>query len=114
MTHGDYRLDNLMFASDDGGYPIAAVDWQTPGHGSASGDVSYFLGAGPLPEVRREIERGLVDQYCAALADYGVDQTAASCTEQGKPWYQPSPVKRKLAVVVPAAIGTKYDAACST
>ncbi len=73
VTHGDYRLDNLMFASADGGYPVATVDWQTPGHGPASGDVSYFLGAGPLPEVRREIERPLVDRYCAALADYGVD-----------------------------------------
>lgn len=73
VTHGDYRLDNLMFASEAGGYPIAAVDWQTPGHGSASGDVSYFLGAGPLPEVRRDIERGLVDEYLGALAEYGVD-----------------------------------------
>ena len=72
VTHGDYRLDNLMFGSAAGGYPVATVDWQTPGHGSASGDVSYFLGAGPLPEVRREIERGLVDEYCLALADYGV------------------------------------------
>ena len=72
VTHGDYRLDNLMFASPRGGCPVAAVDWQTPGHGPASGDVSYFLGAGPSPEVRREIERGLVDDYCAALAAYGV------------------------------------------
>lgn len=82
VTHGDYRLDNLMFASAAGGYPIAAVDWQTPGHGSASGDVSYFLGAGPQPEVRREIERGLVDQYCAALADYGVDVDGAEFWRQ--------------------------------
>ncbi|MDO8389839.1 MAG: phosphotransferase [Actinomycetota bacterium] len=72
VTHGDYRLDNLMFRSAVGGYPVAAVDWQTPGHGSASGDVSYFMGAGPLPEVRREIERGLVEEYCAALDAYGV------------------------------------------
>jgi hypothetical protein len=35
-------------------------------------DVSYFLGAGPVPEERRRIERDLVDQYGAALADYGV------------------------------------------
>ncbi len=72
VTHGDYRLDNLMFASAQGGYPVAAVDWQTPGHGPASGDVSYFLGAGPLPEERRRIERDLVAEYCAALAGYGV------------------------------------------
>ncbi len=72
VTHGDYRLDNLMFASPAGGATIAAVDWQTPGHGAASTDVSYFMSAGPLPEDRRAIERGLVDEYGAALAGYGV------------------------------------------
>ncbi|MFZ4720193.1 MAG: phosphotransferase [Ilumatobacteraceae bacterium] len=72
VTHGDYRLDNLMFGTDRGGYPVSAVDWQTPGHGPASADVSYFMGAGPLPEVRREIERGVVDAYIDALAGYGV------------------------------------------
>jgi hypothetical protein len=49
VTHGDYRLDNLMFATAEGGYPVAAVDWQTPGHGPALADVSYFMGAGLLP-----------------------------------------------------------------
>ena len=72
VTHGDYRLDNLMFASPQGGAPIAAVDWQTPGHGLGITDVSYFLGAGPLPEERRLIERDLVEEYGQALAEYGV------------------------------------------
>jgi len=72
ITHGDYRLDNLMFATPEGGYPVAAVDWQTPGQGPAAADVSYFLGAGPLVEVRREIERGLVHDYGQSLAEYGV------------------------------------------
>ncbi len=76
VTHGDYRLDNLMFESPLGGYPVAAVDWQTPGQGPASADVSYFMGAGPLPEVRREIERGVVDDYLGALAAYGVHVAA--------------------------------------
>jgi Phosphotransferase enzyme family len=72
VTHGDYRLDNLMFASAAGGATIAAVDWQTPGHGLGITDVSYFLGAGVVPAERRQIERDLVDQYGQALADYGV------------------------------------------
>jgi Phosphotransferase enzyme family len=72
VTHGDYRLDNLMFAGPAGGAPIAAVDWQTPGHGLGITDVSYFLGAGVLPTERRQIERGLVDDYGEALAGYGV------------------------------------------
>ena len=72
VTHGDYRLDNLMFRAEHGGYPVAVVDWQTPGHGAASSDVSYFLGAGPLPDLRREIERDLVESYCGALVEYGI------------------------------------------
>jgi hypothetical protein len=72
VTHGDYRLDNLMFAGPQGGAPIAAVDWQTPGHGLGITDVSYFLGAGPQPEERRSIERDLVDEYGQALAEYAV------------------------------------------
>ena len=72
VTHGDYRLDNLMFAGPSGGAPIAAVDWQTPGHGLGITDVSYFLGGGVQPGQRREIERDLVDQYCQALDGYGV------------------------------------------
>jgi hypothetical protein len=76
VTHGDYRLDNLMFAGPDGGYPVAAVDWQTPGHGLAMGDVSYFMGAGLLPAQRREVERELVDAYGTELAVYDVDVDA--------------------------------------
>jgi hypothetical protein len=73
VTHGDYRLDNLMFATAEGGAPITAVDWQTPGHGSGIADVSYFLGAGPLPADRAEIERELVVEYADVLrSDYGV------------------------------------------
>ncbi len=76
VTHGDYRLDNLMFGNLVDGSTIAAVDWQTPGHGLGITDVSYFLGAGVLPEERRRIERDLVDQYGLALAGYGVDVDA--------------------------------------
>jgi hypothetical protein len=72
VTHGDYRLDNLMFGGEQGGYPISVVDWQTPGHGPASGDVSYFMGAGPWPNVRSEIERDLIAEYLNALGAYGV------------------------------------------
>jgi aminoglycoside phosphotransferase (APT) family kinase protein len=33
IVHGDFRLDNLMFASPEGGAVITTVDWQSPGHG---------------------------------------------------------------------------------
>jgi hypothetical protein len=74
ITHGDYRLDNLMFATAAGGAPIAIVDWQTPGQGPALGDVSYFMGAGPLPDQRAKIERQLIADYAEALRrDYKVE-----------------------------------------
>jgi hypothetical protein len=76
VTHGDYRLDNLLFATPAGGPPVTAVDWQTPGHGGPVGDLAYFLGAGLVPAARREAEAELVEAYRAALAAGGVDVDA--------------------------------------
>ena len=73
VVHGDYRLDNLLFATPDGGPPVTAVDWQTPGHGTPVADLAYFCGAGLLPAVRREHEAVLVDAYADALRDHDVD-----------------------------------------
>ncbi len=72
VTHGDYRLDNMMFGTPEGGHPLAVVDWQTPGHQMAAGDLAYFLGAGLLPEQRRAHERDLVAGYHAGLLAGGV------------------------------------------
>lgn len=71
ITHGDYRLDNLLFATTPDGVPCAVVDWQTPGHGNGVSDLAYFIGAGLLPENRRLFEWQLVDQYIAGLESYG-------------------------------------------
>ena len=71
ITHGDYRLDNLLFATTPDGVPCAVVDWQTPGHGNGVSDLAYFIGAGLLPEARRVHEWNLVDQYIAGLESYG-------------------------------------------
>lgn len=72
VTHGDYRLDNLLFATEAGGPPVTAVDWQTPGHGGPIGDLAYFLGAGLHPEDRRRAESELLTVYRNGLADGGV------------------------------------------
>ncbi len=71
VTHGDYRLDNLLFATEAGGVECAVVDWQTPGHGNGVSDLAYFIGAGLLPEDRRRFEWELVDRYIAGLESYG-------------------------------------------
>lgn len=82
LCHGDYRLDNLLFATPAGGPPVAVVDWQTPNQGQAAVDVSYFLSAAVAPDVRRSIEGDLVDDYLVALGRYGVDCEASDFRRQ--------------------------------
>ncbi len=71
-VHGDYRLDNLMFATATGGAPVAAVDWQTLAIGHPGRDVAYFLGNAMAPALRRTHEETLVGAYHRALLDFGV------------------------------------------
>jgi len=79
VVHGDYRLDNLLFAAD-GPTVRGVVDWQTCTLGSALDDVAYFVGAGLLPEVRREHEDALVRRYHERLvAQPGVDLSWDDC-----------------------------------
>jgi hypothetical protein len=73
ITHGDYRLDNLLFGTPAGGPAVTAVDWQTPGHGPPVADLAYFLGAGLLSDERSIAERSLLDRYADALAERSVD-----------------------------------------
>jgi len=75
LVHVDYRLDNLLIDESQNPPRIHAVDWQSITLGRALSDVAYFLGAGLLPEVRREVEEEIVREYhdglCAAgVADY--------------------------------------------
>jgi aminoglycoside/choline kinase family phosphotransferase len=72
VVHGDYRLDNLLFAAGPDATPIAVVDWQTCTHGPALQDVGYFIGAGLLPDERREVEDELVRGYHAGIEAAGV------------------------------------------
>lgn len=72
VTHGDYRLDNMLFGTADGGPPLAVVDWQTATTGPALADASYFLGASLLPDDRRAHEERLIADYYQALVAGGV------------------------------------------
>jgi hypothetical protein len=73
LVHTDYRLDNMLFGTAEGGPPITVVDWGSPAHSTPVTDLSYFLGAGLLPEDRRIHERELLEVYTQGLAAYGVD-----------------------------------------
>lgn len=69
VTHGDYRLDNLLLGPDGA---VAVVDWQTCSDGVGPTDAAYFLGAGLAADVRREHEQALVRGYHDGLVEAGV------------------------------------------
>ncbi len=73
LVHGDYRLDNMLFATAAGGPPVAIVDWQTVAHGFGVADLSYFVGAGLTVEDRRVHEEDLVRTYLDAMNAAGID-----------------------------------------
>mgnify|MGYP001978370672 FL=1 len=65
LVHGDFRLDNLMFAPPDKEItpPVVVVDWQTVAHSHGAHDVSYFVGSAFEPDIRRQHEEQLVSHY---------------------------------------------------
>ncbi len=78
IVHGDYRLDNLLLGP--GPDDVAVVDWQTIAFGTAASDAAYFIGAGLLPDVRREHEDDLLRAYYDDLVTAGVkDFTWEEC-----------------------------------
>jgi Phosphotransferase enzyme family len=77
LVHGDYRLDNLMFATPAGGPPCTAVDWQLVAVGLPARDLGFFLGTGLQPDERARHERALVAAYHDALVAHGVGSYSA-------------------------------------
>ncbi|HEX4126847.1 MAG TPA: aminoglycoside phosphotransferase family protein [Acidimicrobiales bacterium] len=69
-THGDFRLDNLLFQA--GTTRPVVVDWQTLAWGPGSTDVAYFVGGCLSAEDRRAHELELLAGYHEALCRRGV------------------------------------------
>ncbi len=72
LVHNDFRPDNMMFRTADGGYPVAVVDWQSYGYGGCMADVSYFMAGALGRDERRAHEDRLLRGYHARLIALGV------------------------------------------
>ena len=72
LIHQDFRPDNMMFASAEGGHPFTMLDWQSIAYGPGATDIAYFLAGAIGAEERRKHERELVDHYLAGLRPLGV------------------------------------------
>ncbi len=74
ITHGDFRLDNLLFGhTPEGKATVAVVDFQGVSLGPGTSDLAYFLGASLLPEARRDNEDELVRIYHHAMTASGAE-----------------------------------------
>jgi hypothetical protein len=71
LVHGDYRLDNMLFAARGRPRALTVVDWQTLSWGPILLDVAYFLGGGLSVERRRAHEEALLRTYHAAMLARG-------------------------------------------
>lgn len=67
LTHGDYRLDNMLFGQEGADRAFTIVDWQTVSYGAMMNDVSYFIGGSLTPENRRNWSEELVQLYYEGL-----------------------------------------------
>lgn len=80
LTHGDHRLDNLLFNLNDLDRPVTVVDWQTLAVRNPVADISYLVGTSVQADVRRDVEHEIVAHYHDQLVALGVaDYDLATC-----------------------------------
>ena len=68
LTHGDMRLDNMLFSDADG--RTILLDWQTAAAGPPMGDIAYCISTSlAQADARAAMEKQLVAAYHAKLGD---------------------------------------------
>ena len=72
LIHGDFRMENLLYGTQDDHTPIVIIDWQGPLLGWGMVDVCLLLGQSTQTSVRRQHERELLQRYHQGLANLDV------------------------------------------
>lgn len=78
IQHADFRLDNILFATEEGRPPFCVIDWQASTRGGGMMDVGYFLSQSLPVELRRAHERELLEIYREALLAAGVREYSSA------------------------------------
>jgi hypothetical protein len=86
LTHGDPRVDNVLFESTAGGEAVL-IDWQVTGIRNPMYDVGYFLSGSVDADVRRPAEDALLEHYVAVCnqvrpGTYSIPQARADLATQ--------------------------------
>lgn len=75
LTHGDPRVDNILFIDGEADVQAVLIDWQITGWRNPMHDVGYFLSGSVSIEDRRANEHSLLDTYAKVFgADRGYDR----------------------------------------
>ncbi|MFC5138940.1 phosphotransferase family protein [Actinomycetospora rhizophila] len=86
LTHGDPRVDNVLFEPLGAGIGAVLIDWQVTGLRNPMYDVGYFLSGSIGIADRREHERRLIEGYLAEYAaispGYDADEAFADYRTQ--------------------------------
>lgn len=67
LTHGDPRVDNILFAADG----AVLIDWQITGWRNPMHDIGYFLSGSISVDDRRAHEHALLDLYAEIFGGLG-------------------------------------------
>jgi hypothetical protein len=76
IVHGDFHSQNIAF--DGAGGPPRLIDFQFVQHASPMVDVARFLATSLQTDLRRAIERDLLDEYQASLRTHGAGSYAVA------------------------------------
>jgi thiamine kinase-like enzyme len=68
LTHGDPRVDNVLFEQVDGATRAVLIDWQVTGLRNPMYDVGYFLSGSISIDDRRAHEDALLEHYLREFA----------------------------------------------
>lgn len=70
LSHGDTRLDNLLFGV--GPDPVMFLDWQIVLHTAGIYDLGYFMSQSVPVKLRQAVEVDMVARYRQRLVEHGV------------------------------------------
>ena len=73
LCHGDYHLGNLFFAPPNGNSSLVVFDWEGLRRAQGPLDLCFLLIWNLKPQLRREVEKNLLQKYCAMLKEQGVE-----------------------------------------
>ena len=72
MAHFDYRADNMFFDTGNSENPLIVIDWTSPLVVRSILDVAYLLETSIEIDLRRKIEKEMINLYVKKLEENGI------------------------------------------